>query len=42
MVVDDYDVLRDATGEAVRHQAAEYHSMDEWLIAAIWDFMEFD
>ena len=42
VVVDDYDVMRDATGAAVRHQAAEYHSMDEWLIAAVRDFMEFD
>ncbi len=42
VVVDDYDVMRDATGAAVRHQAAVYHSMDEWLIAAIRDFIEFD
>ncbi|MDR6637636.1 hypothetical protein [Paenarthrobacter nitroguajacolicus] len=42
VVVDDYDVLRDATGAAVRHSATEYASMEEWLIAAIRDFIEFD
>ncbi|GAA3276795.1 hypothetical protein [Paenarthrobacter aurescens] len=42
VVVDDYDVVRDANEAAVRHQPAEYHSMDEWLIVAIRDFIEFD
>ena len=42
MVLDDFDVVRDAGGEAVRRAISEYASMDEWLIAAVRDFIEFD
>jgi hypothetical protein len=41
VVIDDFDVVRDA-GEAVRRAISEYASMDEWLIAAVRDFIEFD
>jgi hypothetical protein len=42
VVLDDFDVVRDAGGEAVRRAISEYASMDEWLIAVVRDFIEFD
>jgi hypothetical protein len=42
VVIDDFDVLRDTGGAAARRALAEYPSMDEWLIAAVRDFIEFD
>lgn len=42
VVIDDFDVVRDAGGSAVRRTISEYSSMDEWLVAAVREFIEFD
>jgi hypothetical protein len=42
VVIDDFDVVRDAAGVTVRRSIAVYASMDDWLIAALTDFIEFD
>lgn len=41
VVIDDFDVVRDADGAAARRVISEYPSMDEWLVAAVRDFIGF-
>lgn len=42
VVIDDFDVVRDAGRAAVRRTISEYSSMDEWLVAAVREFIDFD
>ncbi|WP_455834099.1 hypothetical protein [Pseudarthrobacter siccitolerans] len=42
VVIDDFDVVRDAGGDAVRRPTSEYSSIDEWLLMAVEEFIEFD
>lgn len=42
VVIDAFGVVRDAGGEVVRRVISEYSSMDQWLLAAVREFIEFD
>ncbi|MCQ1995532.1 hypothetical protein [Arthrobacter sp. zg-Y1171] len=41
VVIDDWDVWS-TDGKPIRHVQDEYPSMEEWLLAAVRDFVEFD